>query len=140
METVIPWMYNRGGKTILLLIFFYKIFIYISVSFMLLIHKWSKVRAWFTICTAQKNKFSVKDFFSKCDQIHSFLQIWSHLLNKCFMENSIFVKCWLDVKEFAVSKLQWIQSGLQFPVFSFILGFSFSSTCVKFIATFSAFI
>ena len=24
--------------------------------------------------------FSIKDFFSKCDQIHSFLRIWSHLL------------------------------------------------------------
>ena len=40
--------------------------------------------------TAQKMKFSVKDFFSKCDQIHSFLRIWSHLLKKCFMENFIF--------------------------------------------------
>ena len=29
--------------------------------------------------TAQKIKFSIKNFFSKCDQIHSFLQIWSHL-------------------------------------------------------------
>ena len=30
--------------------------------------------------TAQKMKFSIKDFFSKCDQIRSFLQIWSHLM------------------------------------------------------------
>ena len=29
--------------------------------------------------TAQKIKFSIKDFFSKCDLIHSFLRIWSHL-------------------------------------------------------------
>ena len=34
------------------------------------------------IGTAQKIKFSIKDFFSKCDQIHSFLWIWSHLLKK----------------------------------------------------------
>ena len=27
--------------------------------------------------TAQKIKFSIKDFFSKCDQIHSFLAISS---------------------------------------------------------------
>ena len=27
-------------------------------------------------------KFSIKDFFSKCDQIRSFLRIWSHLLKK----------------------------------------------------------
>ena len=32
--------------------------------------------------TAQKKKFSIKDFFSKCGQIHSFLRIWSHLLKK----------------------------------------------------------
>ena len=31
--------------------------------------------------TAQKLKFSVKDFFSKCDQIRSFLRIWSLLLS-----------------------------------------------------------
>ena len=40
--------------------------------------------------TAQKTKFSVKDFFSKCDQIRSFLRIWSHLLKKFLMENFIF--------------------------------------------------
>ena len=34
--------------------------------------------------------FSVKGFFSKCDQIRSFLQIWSHLLEKYLMENFIF--------------------------------------------------
>ena len=27
-------------------------------------------------------KFLIKDFFSKCDQIRSFLRIWSHLLKK----------------------------------------------------------
>ena len=35
-------------------------------------------------------KFSINDFFSKCDQIHSFLRIWSHLLKKSLMENFIF--------------------------------------------------
>ena len=40
--------------------------------------------------TAQKMNFAIKDFFSKCDQIHSFLQIWSHLLKKSLMENSTF--------------------------------------------------
>ena len=39
---------------------------------------------------AQKMKFSIKDFFSKCDQIRSFLRIWSHLLKKPLMENFIF--------------------------------------------------
>ena len=42
------------------------------------------------IYTAQKKKFSMKGFFSKCDQICSFLRIWSHLLKKFSMENFIF--------------------------------------------------
>ena len=35
-------------------------------------------------------KFFIKDFFGKCDQIRSFLQMWSHLLKKPLMENFIF--------------------------------------------------
>ena len=42
--------------------------------------------------TAQKMKFSIKDFFSKCDQIRSFLWIWSHLLKKSLMENIFWEK------------------------------------------------
>ena len=40
--------------------------------------------------TAQKMKFSIKDFFSKCDQIRRNLRIWSHLRKKSLMENFIF--------------------------------------------------
>ena len=42
-------------------------------------------------------KFSIKDFFSKCDQIRSFLWIWSHILKKSLMENFILcsVTCFL---------------------------------------------
>ena len=40
--------------------------------------------------TAQKMKFSIKGFFSKCDQIRRKLQIWSHLLKKSLMVNFIF--------------------------------------------------
>ena len=40
--------------------------------------------------TAQKMKFSIKNFFSKFDQICSFLRIWSHLLKRSLMENFIF--------------------------------------------------
>ena len=36
-------------------------------------------------------KFSIKDFFSKCDQVRSFLWIWSDLLKKSLMEN--FILC-----------------------------------------------
>ena len=39
--------------------------------------------------TAQKPQLSVKDFFSKCDQICSFT-VWSHLLKKYLMGNFIF--------------------------------------------------
>ena len=52
----------------------------------LTIHIWEKMN-----CTAQKMKFSIKDFFSECDQIRSFLRIWSHLLKKSLMENFIFL-------------------------------------------------
>ena len=40
--------------------------------------------------TAQKTKFSIKDFFSKCGQIYRKLRIWSHLLKKSLKENFIF--------------------------------------------------
>ena len=40
--------------------------------------------------TAQKMKFSIKGFFSKCDQICKKLRIWSHLLKKSLIENFIF--------------------------------------------------
>ena len=35
-------------------------------------------------------KFSIKDVFSKCDQIRRKLRIWLHLLKKSLMENFIF--------------------------------------------------
>ena len=38
----------------------------------------------------QKMKFSIKDFFSKCEQIRRELQIWSHLLKKSLLEKLIF--------------------------------------------------
>ena len=43
------------------------------------------------IYTLQKKmKLSIKDFFSKCDQICKKLWIWSNLLKKSLMENFIF--------------------------------------------------
>ena len=42
------------------------------------------------IFTAQKRKFPIKNFLGKCDQIRSFLRIWSHLLKKSLMEKFIF--------------------------------------------------
>ena len=40
--------------------------------------------------TAHKIKFSIEDFFSKCDQIRRKLQIWSHFLKKLLIENFTF--------------------------------------------------
>ena len=40
--------------------------------------------------TAQKIKFSIKDFFSKCDQVCRFLRTLSHLRKKSLMENFVF--------------------------------------------------
>ena len=41
----------------------------------------------------KKMKFSIKDFFSKCDQIRRKLRIWSQLLKKSLMENFSFFLC-----------------------------------------------
>ena len=43
--------------------------------------------------TAQKKMFSIKNFSSKCDQVHTFLRFWSDLLEKPLMENFIFCAC-----------------------------------------------
>ena len=42
-------------------------------------------------CTARKIKFSIKDFFSKCDKIRRKPRIWSHLLKKSLMEKLHFL-------------------------------------------------
>ena len=43
-------------------------------------------------------KFSIQDFFSKCDQIRSKLRIWSHLLKKsfifCAVKKAFFTSSW----------------------------------------------
>ena len=40
--------------------------------------------------TTQKMTFSIKDLFSKYDQIRRKPRVWSHLLKKSLMENFIF--------------------------------------------------
>ena len=82
--------------------------------------------------TAQKKKFSIKDFFSKCDQIRRKLRIWSHLLKKFLMEN-IFCAVTEDMmrvrlKEYSEQNIvytnlnwflkKWNQDYIQNPVSS----------------------
>ena len=50
-----------------------------------------------------ENEIFHEDFFSKYDQIRSFLRIWSHLLKKTLTENSIF--CAVVVLVFLLSPL-----------------------------------
>ena len=56
-------------------------------------------------------KFSIKDFFSKCDQIRIFLRIWSHLLKKSLTENLIFITLIAFDEIYCV--LSKIKNGLQ---------------------------
>ena len=64
--------------------------------------------------TAQKMKFSTKDFFRKCDQILSLLRVWSHLLKKSLMENFIF--CAVDHAQSLMIKLAmfWFDADVSF--------------------------
>ena len=65
--------------------------------------------------TAQKLKFSIKNFCSKCDQIHRKLRIWSHLLKKSLMENFMFVECHVPVIR-VVQKMKFsIKDSSGFP-------------------------
>ena len=56
----------------------------------------------FSVQTAQKMKFFIKDFFSKCDQIRRKLRIWSHLLEKTLMKNFIFCAVLVVVLEMSI--------------------------------------
>ena len=42
------------------------------------------------LITVEKMKFSIKDFFCKCDQIPRKLQIWSHLMKNFWIKNFTF--------------------------------------------------
>ena len=61
--------------------------------------------------TAKEMKFSIKDFFSKCDQVRRKLQIWSHLLKKSLKENFIFCAVPTTVLFFNLLSFFWRLSG-----------------------------
>ena len=65
--------------------------------------------------TVQKISFSIKDFFSKCDQIRSFLRIWSHLLKKSLMENFIFcIVKWVNESQLFLKTFRKINTSHNF--------------------------
>ena len=55
---------------------------------------WNNKKNWFICGTAQTLKFSIKDLFGKCDQIHSKVRIWWLLLKQSLMGNLIFCAVW----------------------------------------------
>ena len=73
-----------------------------SLLCMSLVHQVRKVKMKDLICTAQTMRFSVKDFFSKCDEIRRKLWICSHLLKKSLMENFIFCAVIYALTRFAI--------------------------------------
>ena len=81
-------------------------------------------RSFWRTGTAWKMKFSIKDFFSICDQIRNFLRIWSHLLKKLSMENFIFCAVW----KFLVKRDNYFEMG-DFPFYLVLVSRS-TSVCV----------
>ena len=61
-----------------------------SSKYLSMRHHLAGTQSFALVFTAPKMKFSIKDFFSKCDQIRCFLRIRSHLMKKSVMENFIF--------------------------------------------------
>ena len=55
----------------------------------------------------------IKDFFSKCDQIRSFLRIWSHLLKKSLMKNFIVLQCMLCLLGIGFTQKSTLQYHLE---------------------------
>ena len=79
---------------------------YLEIS--MFVPKWEKYRAWWATylntyllsdCIRRKMRFTIKDFFSKCGEIRSFLRIWSHLLKTSLVENFLFWALLLYLEE-----------------------------------------
>ena len=68
-------------------------------------------------------KFSIKDFFIKCDQTRKKLWIWSHLLKKSLMENLIFCAVIFKEEHYSCSlkSFSWIFADVPASGSSFFL-------------------
>ena len=58
-------------------------------------------------------KFSVKDFFNKCDQIRSFLWIWSYLLKNPKWKTQFFVQRTKSVVVYIFFKFLVLRNDIQ---------------------------
>ena len=70
--------------------YLYSQFLHCKAIILILIYFYGLFFPEYGITAHTKMKFFIKDFISKCDQIHRFLRIWSHLLKKSLMKNFIF--------------------------------------------------
>ena len=64
-----------------------------------LINQYKDYISVFLYYATQKMKFSIKDFFSKCGQMHSFLRIFSHKL-RVFLNQQSTTICYLRKRRF----------------------------------------
>ena len=69
-------------------------------------------------------KVSIKDFFSKCNQIRRKLWIWSHLLKKCLMEKFIFCAAALKVQITPIKTMYYVLITVCFHKEQYFLGAS----------------
>ena len=70
------------------------------------------------IHSTKKKRFSIKDFFSKYDQIRRKLRIWSHLLKKSLMKNFIFL-CGDNVSQHLNISIEIIKQ--KFDIFTYLI-------------------
>ena len=80
---------------------------------------------------------SIKDFFSKCDQIRRYLWIWSHLLKKSLMENFIFCAMQREIRwllyrdDHSIGKVKRIMKILDYAYSHFGSSTSISETRIQ---------
>ena len=70
----------------------------------------------------KKMKFSIKDFFSKCDQIRRKLWIWSHLLKKSLMKNFIFCAVFVGESGRELILCHFLQQNLIIGMYFYLFG------------------
>ena len=82
--TLFRWFWSYVGSFVVDVVIFMVIYLWsILENMVVIIFQTISIMTYMNFkYTAQKTKFSIKDFFSKCYQIRRKLQIWSYLLKK----------------------------------------------------------